>query len=175
MNKKHSDKQQALQQGAWNEASSSSGQICACGSLLKSLLKEAKSTYPDDRCGCHEAGIAALNVMAEIVIASRLRSSDMVYVGQIIHNQIRTKAYILGPMRVDGGIVLLTQMIEIKRRKTRSSAYFLDDLYGELELKRRCGRLSELCGLIEKAIDKRDRILRGTTNYFSGGKVVEIL
>ena len=179
MNRNNAPRKCSRSQATEEEQSSQSRQICDCDLLLQSTsvkpIKTPECMDGHDCCRCYEACNAALNVVAGIVTTGRLRSLDMLYVGQIIHNKISTKAYILGPLRVDGGIVLFTQTRKIERGKIRSFAYFLDDFYRELELSRRCGRSSELWGLIEKAIIKRERSLRGTTNYFSGGVVVKIL
>jgi hypothetical protein len=122
---------------------------------------------------------AAVSVLADIVVIDALKrplSSTLVYVGRIVHNGVRITARILGPTRIDGGVILLTQIT--KGHCSSHQAYLLDDLYREMELnRRRTGCESELCELIEKAVARRSRILSTTTNYFSGitGKVMEIL
>lgn len=103
-------------------------------------------------------------------------SSTLAPVGHFRHGRMRITARILGPMRVDGGLLLLTQTA--KEEPSRHRVYFVDELYQELGF-----NLSDtdytrnLYELIEKAIRKRDRMLDGTTNYFSGitGRVVKIL
>jgi hypothetical protein len=123
----------------------------------------------------HKAYSGALDVLASIVASNRTESRDMVYVGQIIHDSARIKGYILGPTRVDGGIILLARTRGFSN--TQYFAYFLDDLFNALESCRRCGQSTDLWKLILKAVAKRSQILRGTTNYFSGitGKVIKIL
>jgi len=65
-----------------------------------------------------------------------------------------------------------------KGERSRHRVYFVDELYQELGFKfcdTECA--SNLYELIGKAIRKRDRMLHGTTNYFSGitGRVEKIL
>lgn len=127
----------------------------------------------------HKACDAAVSVLADIVAIDALRrspSSTLVHVGSVIHKGVRITARILGPTRIDGGVILLTQ--STKRSRPSHRVYLLDDLYGVMELnRRRTGCTSDLWELVLKAIARRSRILSTTTNYFCGitGKVIEIL
>lgn len=121
----------------------------------------------------------AMSILADIVTVDFPKgrpSSTLIRVGHFSNGGIRITARILGPMRVDGGLLLLTQTAKGERPSHR--VYLLNDVYRDLGFN--CGRTeydSDLGTLIGKAIAKRDRILNGTTNYFSGttGRVVKIL
>jgi hypothetical protein len=121
----------------------------------------------------------AMNILADIIVGDFSKgrpNPTLVRVGHVSERGIRTTAWILGPMRVDGGLLLLTQTAKGDCLSHR--VCLLDDVYDELDFNRGgAERASALWALIEKAIRKRDRILSGTTNYFSGttGKVVKIL
>jgi hypothetical protein len=120
-----------------------------------------------------------MGILADIVtvdLAKGRPSSTLVRVGHFRHGRMRITARILGPMRVDGGLLLLTQTA--KGEPSRHRVYFVDELYQELGFNLSdTDYASNLYELIGKAIRKRDRMLEGTTNYFSGitGRVVKIL
>jgi hypothetical protein len=122
---------------------------------------------------------AAINILADLVavdVLKRRPTSVLVYVGHYNRGGIRITARILGPTRIDGGLMLLTQ--KAKSGHSRHRIYLLDDLYCKPELNgRRTECTNELWALIIKAVAKRSQILSETTNYFSGatGKVIKIL
>ena len=120
-----------------------------------------------------------MNILADMVTVDFPKgrsSSTLVHVGHFRHRRMRITARILGPMRVDGGLLLLTQKAKGERSSHR--VYFVDELYQELLFNLSdTAYANNLYDLIGKAIRKRDRLLDGTTNYFSGitGRVVKIL
>jgi hypothetical protein len=121
---------------------------------------------------------AAVDVLADLAVVDALKrpaSSTLVRVGKAIYKGVRITAHLLGPTRIDGGIVLLTQS---KGGECSHRVYLLDDLCQENGSScHHTGCKSELGELIEKAVAKRSQLLSGTTNYFSGitGKVIKIL
>lgn len=121
---------------------------------------------------------AAVDVLADIVLVDALKrpaSSTLVRIGKVTYRGVGITAYLLGPTRIDGGIVLLTQS---KGGRFSRRIYLLDDVFQKTGSSRRhTGCTSELRKLMEKAVAKRSQILSGTTNYFSGitGKVIKIL
>jgi hypothetical protein len=165
-----------------NQQSLLSEGISDCGPPLEGLsAKQTKAgifSHPNV-LETYKACKAAVSVLADILVIDapkRPLSSTLVFVGRIVHNGARITARILGPTRIDGGIILLTQIT--KDRRSSHQVYLLDDLYREMELNRcRTGCRSELWELVVKAVARRSQILRTTTNYFSGitGKVIEIL
>src|SRR5258708_35374361 len=121
----------------------------------------------------HAMGIVADNIPTKV---SKLPLTSMlVFVGHSIHKGVRITARLLGPTRIDGGLLLLTEVAE--GRDPSHRAYLLDDLQHELRTSSRyCEHAHELA-LINRAIARRNQILSTTTNYFSGitGKVWKIL
>ncbi len=87
---------------------------------------------------------------------------------------VRTSVRMLGVKRVNAGLVLLTK--RIGQEDSSHEIYRFEELYHELNAKTPGTEyFDNLTELILKADRKRDRILNGTTNFFSGGKVVRIL
>ena len=143
----------------------------------KPIIPSTKQSGDCDLCKGYRVCSTAMNILADIATVDVPKggpSSTLVRVGHFSHGGTRITARILGPMRVDGGLLLLTQTAKGECPSHR--VYLLDDIYRDLGFN--CGRTeydSDLGVLIGKAIAKRDRILNGTTNYFSGGRVVKIL
>lgn len=140
--------------------------------------KAAISEYADSLAKRYKVCSAALSILAEIVAADPLERpprSTLVGVSQVIHEGVHITAQILGSTRIDGGLILFRQS---KGGRSSHEVYILDDLYRAMDLnRRRTGYTGELWELIVKAIARRNQILSGTTNYFSGvtGKVTKIL
>jgi hypothetical protein len=160
----------------------SSKQIDNCGLALErpspTQTKSAISEYADNLAVRYEICSSALSILAEIVAAGILERpprSTLMRVGQVILEGVRITAWILGSTRIDGGLVLIRQS---KGSHSSHEIYVLDDLYRAMELNHcREGYTSELWELVIKAVARRNQILKGTTNYFSGisGKVINIL
>jgi hypothetical protein len=160
----------------------SSKQIDNCGLALErpspAQTKAGISEYADNLAKRYEVCSSALSILAEIVAADvleRLPRPIFMRVGQVIIEGVRITAWILGSTRIDGGLVLLRQS---KESHSSHEVYVLDDLYRSMESNRcRTGCTGEIWELVIKAVAKRNHILKGTTNYFSGitGKVIKIL
>ena len=117
----------------------------------------------------------ALNILADIITTTdqhRPLNSTVVYVGHFVHNGIRITGRILGPLRTDGGLVLITRQDE--HDGTKHQIFRLDDILQEPRDSLEHGEfLSKLRVLMEKAFGMRDHIASEATNYFAGGKVVK--
>lgn len=123
---------------------------------------------------CH----AALDILADLATLherNRPQSSNLVFVGQFIHQNVRVTAHLLGPKCIHGGVLLITS--GTKGRALRHEAYFLDDIQSDPRLTACREDSTGFAELVRKAVARRNRMLVGTTNYFSGttGRVVKIL
>src|SRR5215831_8738258 len=107
-----------------------------------------------DLCKCYRVCSTAMGILADIVtvdLAKRRSSSTLVRFGHFRHGRMRVTAQMLGPMRVDGGLLLLTQTA--KGEPSRHRVYFVDELYQELDFNvSDTDYASNLYELIEKAI-----------------------
>jgi hypothetical protein len=143
----------------------------------KPIIGSTKQSSDCNLCKGYRVCSTAMSILADIAtvdIPKGEPSSTLVRVGHFSHGGIRITARILGPMRVDGGLLLLTQTAKGECPSHR--VYFLNDVYNDLSFELgNTEYASDLDELIGKAMMKRDRMLKGTTNYFSGGKVVKIL
>ena len=163
-------------------ASQSSRRNSNCGMTLdkpsSSQTKVQISDYAYNLAKAHTICSAAVNILADIVVADGLDRdprATLVRVGQVNRKGVRITANILGATRIDGGLVLLTWL---GGGRSSHRVYLLDDLYRRMNLNRqRTGCPDELWELVLKAVARRNQILGGTTNYFSGitGKVIKRL
>jgi hypothetical protein len=122
---------------------------------------------------------AVVTILADIIALPeqhRPSTSVLMAVGSFTHDKTRVTVRILGPTRIDGGLVLFTKTA--RGKNPEHEVYVLNDFYTKMCSDRSLSEYAQRMEvLIQKAIRKRDRVLIGTTNYFSGitGKVVEIL
>ena len=120
---------------------------------------------------------AVMSILADIATLESDKlplTSTVIYVGRFCHRRSRISLRLLGPTRLDGGLVMLTH--EQRNNAPRHEAFVLDDLYSETTKHCTCAEYaSNLDGLVTKAVRRRNRALKGTTNYFAGGRVVKIL
>ena len=160
----------------------SSKQIDNCGPALErpspTQTKAEISEYADNCAKRYKVCSSALSILAEIVatnVLERPPRATFMRIGQVVLKGIRITAWLLGSTRIDGGLILFRQS---KGGHSDYEVYLLDDLYRAIELNRCCtGYTDERWELVIKAVERRDQMLRGTTNYFSGitGKVIKIL
>jgi hypothetical protein len=146
------------------------------GALVKRVKPEILAQF-DDTGRLFVICRDALSILADIVTTPekhRPPDSTLVYVGHFVHKRVRITGRILGPLRVDGGLLLVTRQSE--RHGTQHQICLLEDL-----LQDSCDNFehiefaSKLQALTEKALGVRQRIGSEATNYFSGGKVVKSL
>lgn len=122
---------------------------------------------------------AAVGILADIITLPeqhRPSTSVLMQGGSFTHDKTRVTVRILGPTRIDGGLMLFTTTA--RNKDPEHEVYVLEDFYAKVCSDRSHSEyIQRMQLLIQRAIRKRDRVLVGTTNYFSGvtGKVVGIL
>ncbi len=145
-------------------------------------IKPEILTQLDDHAKIFKIYCDALNILADIAATTeqhRPANSTIVYVGHFVHEGVRVTGRILGPLRVDGGLLLVTRQIETRQNEchdTQHLIYRLEDfLQTSRDDLRHVESLSKIQALLEKSFTVRERIGSEATNYFSGGKVVKSL
>jgi hypothetical protein len=142
--------------------------------LVKRIKLEALAQL-DDTDNFFTVYRDALTILTDIVTTTeqhRPLNSTAVHVGHFVHQGIRITGRILGPLRTDGGLFLVTR--QGPDDNTRHQICRLDSLFQDSrdDLEHR-EFLTKLQVLIEKAVCARDGARTEATNYFSGGKVVK--
>ncbi len=120
-----------------------------------------------------------MSVLADIVTTARPYSGqnlDLVYVGRFTLGDVRVSLRMLGLLRAEGDLVLLTR--RVGRQDASHEIHRFDELCHDVWSNApRTEYNDKLSALLRKAALKRTRILSTTTNIFSGvtGRVVKII